>query len=166
MKKSIFALSTAVTLLSTIFVSPASASTYTVKKGDTLTKIAKKYHITVQQLKKLNQLKSDQVKINQKLTTSTSAIKAGQATVTIENEKTSTYTVVAGDTLTKIANKYNLTLDELKKLNTKVSNQIYTGETLVISKTTNKTIIDLPKEATKVTSSTNKYFVVKWRFTI
>ena len=159
MKKSIFALSTAVTLLSTIFVSPASASTYTVKKGDTLTKIAKKYHITVQQLKKLNQLKSDQVKINQKLITSTSAIKAGQATVTIENEKTSTYTVVAGDTLTKIANKYNLTLDELKKLNPKVSNQIYAGETLIISKTTNKTIIDLPKEATKVTGSTNTYIV-------
>lgn len=41
---------------------------YTVKKGDTLTKIANKYHVTVSNLKKWNNLKSDRIDIGQKLT--------------------------------------------------------------------------------------------------
>jgi len=41
---------------------------YTVKKGDTLTKIANKYHVTVNDLKKWNNLKSDRIDIGQKLT--------------------------------------------------------------------------------------------------
>lgn len=41
--------------------------TYTVKKGDTLTGIAKKYKVTVNDLKKWNNLKSDFIRENQKL---------------------------------------------------------------------------------------------------
>lgn len=41
---------------------------YTVKKGDTLTKIANKYHVTVNDLKKWNNLKSDRINAGQKLT--------------------------------------------------------------------------------------------------
>lgn len=40
---------------------------YTVKKGDTLSTIAKKYHTTVAKIKKINGLKSDNLKIGQKL---------------------------------------------------------------------------------------------------
>ena len=40
---------------------------YTVKKGDTLTKIAKQYHVTVANLKKWNHLKSDKIREGQKL---------------------------------------------------------------------------------------------------
>lgn len=40
---------------------------HVVKKGDTLSSIAKKYHITVANLKKWNKLKSDRISINQKL---------------------------------------------------------------------------------------------------
>ena len=42
-------------------------TTYTVKKGDTLGAIAKKYKTTVANIKKLNNLKSDKLKIGQKL---------------------------------------------------------------------------------------------------
>ena len=40
---------------------------YTVKKGDTLYSISKKYSVTIEELKKLNKLKSNEIKIGQKL---------------------------------------------------------------------------------------------------
>jgi len=45
----------------------SSTATYKVVKGDTLSKIGKKYGMTVKQLKSLNKLKSDVIKIGQKL---------------------------------------------------------------------------------------------------
>lgn len=42
-------------------------TTYTVKSGDTLSKIAKKHNVSVADLKKWNNLKSDVIKVNQKL---------------------------------------------------------------------------------------------------
>ena len=44
-----------------------SGKYYTVKKGDTLYRIASKHGITVQQLKKLNGMKSDNIRVGQKL---------------------------------------------------------------------------------------------------
>lgn len=46
---------------------PIGSTTYTVKSGDNLGKIAKKYHVTVKQLKAWNKLKSDNIRIGQKL---------------------------------------------------------------------------------------------------
>lgn len=160
MKKSIVAFSTAVTLLSTVFITPASANTYTVKKGDTLAKIAKKYKTTVEQLQKINQLTSTTININQKLAIATTT-KAGQESITIDDTKTTTYTIIAGDTLTKIANKHNLTLAELKELNPTVSDTIYVGDTLIVSKTTDSTVIDLPNQPENATKITDTYVVVK-----
>ena len=45
----------------------SKTSTYTVKKGDTLAKIAKKYKTTTANLKKLNNLKTTKIKVGQKL---------------------------------------------------------------------------------------------------
>lgn len=42
-------------------------TTYTVKSGDTLSKIAQKYHVKVNDIKKWNNLKSDLIRENQKL---------------------------------------------------------------------------------------------------
>lgn len=122
MKKSIIALSSAV-LLSFGFVSPALASMYTVKQGDTLEKIAREYNLSVQQLHELNNLTSDVLQINQQLITSVPSI----------STQTKTYTVVKGDTLGKIAKKYHLTLAELKKLNALTSTKIHVGDKLIVS---------------------------------
>lgn len=46
--------------------------------------------------------------------------------------KTSSYTVVAGDSLWKIANKYGITVDSLKKANNLTGDIIYPGQVLVI----------------------------------
>lgn len=45
----------------------AAANTYIVKKGDTLFRISKMYHTTVEELIHLNNLKTDQLQLNQKL---------------------------------------------------------------------------------------------------
>lgn len=172
MRKFLFALSTTA-LLSSFIISPASASSsYIVKKGDTLSKIAKKQHTTVQQLKKINKLKSDKIHTNQKLIISTATVKqAGQATsISMDRTQTATYIAVPGDTLTKIANKHHLTVAKLKELNPKLAktDKVYVGQTLVVSKTTNNMVIDLPtssKEKTKAqvesTHSFGTYIVVK-----
>ena len=172
MKKSIVAIST-LAVLSSTFVSPALANSYTVKSGDTLSKIAQKHNTTVKELKLLNNLQSDILKINQKIITSksqttTTKTKATTASVSVEKTKNSTYTIVPGDTLTKIANKHNLTLTELKKLNNLSSDTIYAGDKLIVSSTKTTTTIDLPSSAKpanvstpKAEATSNTYIVVK-----
>lgn len=69
-------------LLSSVLLFPvsvhASTLTYTVEQGDTLTKIAKKYQTTVNDLVALNQLSSDKLSVGQALLVS-SAHAAGEA---------------------------------------------------------------------------------------
>ncbi|MET3317770.1 UNVERIFIED_ORG: peptidoglycan endopeptidase LytE [Peribacillus simplex] len=169
MKKSVVAFST-LAILSSTFVSPALASTYTVKSGDTLSKIAQKHNTTVKDLKLLNNLKTDLLKINQKLITpnskTTTTTTAKPASVSVEKTKKTTYTIVSGDTLTRIANKHNLTLAELKKLNNLKSDRIYAGAKLIVSSSTTTTTIDLPSSSkpSNVTSPpklSGTYVVVK-----
>lgn len=50
-----------------VVVVPPKPKYHTVKKGETLSSIAKKYHISVANLKRWNNLKSNTIKINQKL---------------------------------------------------------------------------------------------------
>ncbi len=102
-------------------------STYTVKAGDTLWKIAKNFNITVNELKAANSLISDNLTIGQ--------------TLTIPTTKTgSTYTVKPGDSLWKIANTYGTTVDNLKSINNLTSNTLMIGKILIIP-SSNKTYI-------------------------
>lgn len=164
-KKSIVAFST-MAMLSSAFVSPAFASSYTVKSGDSLSTIAKKNNMTVKELKLLNNLESDLIKVNQKLITSKADSKATTKSVSMKKTKSQTYTIAAGDTLTKIANKFNLTLGELKNLNNLKSDKIYAGSTLIVSKSTTTTTVDFPAAVKKATTApaktiTDTYIVQK-----
>ena len=94
-------------------------STYTVKRGDTLYSISKKYNVTVDELKKVNNLTSDNLVIGQILNIPTTKL-------------TDTYIVQKGDTLYSISKKYNTTPDELKKLNNLTSNTLSIGEVLLL----------------------------------
>ena len=110
-----------------------------VKKGETLASIAKKYNVSVTDLKQWNNLKKDSLKTGQKLTVFTSGgPKSSNNTTTTSNKSSSTssaqyYVVKSGDTLASIAKKYNTTVAKLKKLNNLKSDTIKAKQKLRVS---------------------------------
>ena len=108
------------------FSTTTDESVYTVKSGDSLWNIAKRYGVTVNELKSANNLTSNTLSIGQKLKI--------PKTETDEVE-TSTYTVKAGDSLYAIARKYNTTVDALKSLNNLTTNTLQIGQKLKIPMT-------------------------------
>ena len=93
---------------------------YVVKKGDSLWSIAKKYNMTVDKLKSINNLKSNLLSIGQKLKIKES------------NDNQNIYIVKKGDTLYKIANMYGTTVDNLKALNNLKNNNLSIGQKLIV----------------------------------
>ena len=83
---------------------------YTVKPGDSLYSIAKKYDTTVVRIKELNNLTSDLLSIGQQL-----KIYTGVSSPSTDQYQI--YVVKSGDTLYKIASQYNMSLDELIDIN-------------------------------------------------
>lgn len=98
---------------------------YIVKKGDSLWSIASKNNTTVDNIKKLNNLSSNNLSIGQVLKLSYDA-ENGSA------EESNIYTVKKGDSLWLIANKYGTTVDELSSANGLKSNTLSIGQTLII----------------------------------
>ena len=99
---------------------------YTVKAGDSLYKIANAYNTTVNAIMNVNNLTSNALQINQVLKIPT--------TVNEEIKDYINYTVKSGDSLYKIANNYNTTVDEIKKLNNLTSNNLQINQVLKIPK--------------------------------
>lgn len=84
--------------------------TYTVKKGDILSAIARNYNTTWQRLAALNNLSSpDSIQPGQQLTVPCTAPTSDGQTTTTAEFKLCPYTVNRGDTLSSIALKYNTT---------------------------------------------------------
>lgn len=98
---------------------PNTTTTYTVKRGDTLSGIAAKYGTTVSNLASLNNIKN----VNR--------IYVGQVLKIAGTVSTQYYTVVSGDNLTKIAKRYGTTINQLVAWNNiKNPNKIYPGQKL------------------------------------
>lgn len=96
-------------------------NTYVVQKGDTLYSIANKLGTTVSELKKENNLTSNTLQIGEVLRIPTKEI---------YEEEENIYIVKKGDSLYSIANKYNTTIDELKRINNLTSNILSIGQVL------------------------------------
>ncbi|WP_174521032.1 3D domain-containing protein [Bacillus smithii] len=105
-------------MLSGAFVADASAASYKVERGDTLWKIAREHHTTVDKLKEMNHLSSDLIFPNQVLTTS---------------DIPEYYTVQKGDTLSKIAKAYGMSVQTLKSINQLNSDLIFPGDRIVLN---------------------------------
>lgn len=110
--------------------------THTVKKGETLGKIAQKYKCTVTDLKRWNNLKSTNIQVGQKLKVyppENQNVSGGNNSKPSSNSSgTTTYTVKSGDSLWSIAKKFNVTVDHIKKLNNLKNNDIKVGQKLKI----------------------------------
>lgn len=98
--------------------------TYTVKKGDTLYGISNQFGVSVVDLKNLNNLKDNNLKIGQ-------VLKISQNSGTNPNS-TINYIVKKGDSLYAIARVYKTTVQEIQKLNNLKSNALSIGQELKI----------------------------------
>lgn len=103
---------------------------YIVQKGDSLWSIANKYGITVDKLKDINNLKSNLISVGQKI-----LVKDTSSSLDVGIY----YTVNSGDTLYGIANKYGLTVDELKKMNNLTNNNLTINQKLLVGGTSEVT---------------------------
>ncbi len=129
--------------IDTILIIPeekiVSENIYTVQKGDSLYSIARKFNTTVDNIKKDNNLTSNTLSIGQELIISKSS------NIENNNDNTITYIVKKGDSLWLLANKYNSTVDEIKRRNNLTSNNLSIGQTLIIPTSSNYQIYTVEK---------------------
>jgi len=131
-----------------------------VKKGETLIKIAKKYHVWVRDLRKLNNLRNDTLRVGQLLCikkgkpkkVSTAKKKEKIKTKTIIEKKTVIHKVKKGESLALIARKYKTSVKEIIKINKlKKPYIIHPGQKLKVPvKVVKKIKIDNSKKLEKV----------------
>lgn len=156
-----------------------ATGTYTVKSGDTLSKIASQLGTTVANIQSLNNLSNVNVLyVNQTLkvsgtastattttstatstttkTSTTAATSTAAAKITTSTNGQTVYTVQSGDTIAKIANSFGVSISQLTQWNSLAnSNVIYVNQKLVVANTSAATTTSTAKTITATASSTN-----------
>jgi membrane-bound lytic murein transglycosylase D len=111
-----------------------------VEEGDNLSTIAETYGITVEDLKDWNDLDEDKIIVGQKLvltepkTTKEKTTKEKTTKEKTTNKKSKTHKVKEGENLTLIADKYNVTVEDLRDWNDLEKDVIVPGQELIVSK--------------------------------
>lgn len=136
LKKHLLKFAAATGILFTSFAGAASAheNIYTVQAGDTLWKISQANKISVSDLKAWNNLTSDTIYLNQKLSLLAPHSHETQPAPSSATNNI-TYTVKAGDTLWGISKQFGTAVTEIKSLNRLTSDIIYVGQNLIVKGT-------------------------------
>jgi membrane-bound lytic murein transglycosylase D len=108
-----------------------------VRSGETLSTIARKYSTTVKNIKRWSNIKSDRLRIGQRLIVGWSngvppAKSSAKKTSDASSSKTSYHKVRKGETLSTIARKYGTTVQKIKKANNIKGDNIQVGQRLSI----------------------------------
>lgn len=128
---------------------PASASrTHTVRRGETLNSVARRYGISMVELKRINQLRDNRIAPGKQLTltpvsssTATAKTEASPGKVKVASSrqpgaktspKVTRYTVRRGDTLYSIAKRFQVSTDDLMRWNRVSASKLQPGQTLTI----------------------------------
>lgn len=119
---------------------------YLVKKGDTLYSIAKKYDISVEEIKKINGIQDNSISVGQILKIPTNkelnfsqTLKTSENFPSQENNQILYHKVKKGETLYSLSKRYGIPLQELKKLNNLKTTKLKVGQTIKISQNLVKT---------------------------
>lgn len=132
MRRTLFSFVAAVLMLG-IVSETAQAEQVTVRKGDTLWSISQGYKVSVDQVKRWNQLSSDTIYPNQQLKVS---------------PETKKYIVKQGDTLWKLASKNGVTVKNLKDWNQLQTEVIFPGQKIAFNSSDgSRESLDRKKEA-------------------
>lgn len=105
---------------------------YVVQRGDTLYAIARRFNTTVDELKRLNNLTTNDLSIGQVLILPS----------TNNGIATRQYTVQRGDSLWKISQQFNTTVEEIRRLNNLSSDMLQIGQVLLVPSTDTDTDIE------------------------
>jgi LysM repeat protein len=155
---------------------------YTVKKGDTLSKISKNFGVSVAQLKKMNGLKNSKLKIGQKLIVrikkidefenARKEINFDEIEPIADVSKKVYYKVCEGDTIESICEKFQIEPEKLLSANLLKKEDLKVGQILVIpprdlleEKTEKET--DLEKRSdlrTKIIEEALNFLGARYRF--
>ncbi len=108
---------------------------HTVQRGETLERIAQRYGVSIEDLKKWNNLKSNRIVSGQRLvvkkTEGSSKSSKSKKTSSVSTKET-LHIVKKGETLERIAQKYGVSIEDLKKWNNLRSNKVFPGQKLVV----------------------------------
>ncbi|KAB2952264.1 LysM peptidoglycan-binding domain-containing protein [Heliorestis acidaminivorans] len=100
-------------------------ATYTVEAGDSLWKISRTFNVTVEEIKRFNNLENDFIYAGQQLK--------------LRNNLTVTHTVQPGETLWILSRQYGVTIDRIKSMNQLKSDEIRPGQVLIVRQDGNGT---------------------------
>jgi len=127
-----------------------SDTIYTVVKGDTATKITKKFNISLDVFKKLNPTIKDvnKLSIGQKVKVGEEVVE-GKVEIFNENNY---YFVKSGDTLNQIIELFEISTSEIQRLNPDITdiNKIYAGQILKIAEHTDYDLVVYEDEYTPI----------------
>lgn len=157
-----------------------SLASHKVQKGETLFSISKIYNISVNDLKKLNNLTSskinfgDEIKLNNIEKTEIAKVEPEKSTTakpeTTKSDKTnkkeqlavSTHQVESGESLFSISKKYNISIDELKRVNQLTSSKIQPGQKLILNQSDEKTLakVENKKKITHKVKSGESFYTI------
>ncbi|WP_343310278.1 LysM peptidoglycan-binding domain-containing protein [Bacillus atrophaeus] len=128
---------------------PSSSTKYIVKSGDSLWKIANQHNVSVQQIRNSNNLKSDVLQVGQVLQLSgTSSNSSTSPSKNTGSGKTTVYTVKSGDSLWVIAQRYNVTAQQIRDKNNLKTDVLQVGQKLTISGTASTPSTSSPSTST------------------
>jgi LysM repeat protein len=142
----------------------SAVATYKVKKGETLSDIAEKNNVSVAELKSINNLHTSNLRAGQQLQLAGKDTESESEAIT-KVEKTIVHKVESGESLYVIAKKYNVAIDELKRLNNLGDGKIKPGQSLSVNVVADNTTVDKtvvkPKITHKVKSGDSFYSLAK-----
>jgi len=154
--------STSSSTTSTRSAAPSAGGSYTVQAGDSYWRIANKYGISIQELQRLNGTSDytlhpgQSIKVPGSGTNASASSNGSSASTSITSAAPAggSYTVQAGDSYWRIANKYGISISELQRLNGTSDYNLYPGQSLKVPGSGSSSSASASSNGTSTSTST------------